>query len=483
MQINKHSLFLMFVLGYFALVLFNLVYVPIVWIDEIMDLDPSMRWVEGQGYNSYLWQYKGSEHFFLANLPLRNLPFAVMGFFFGADVFWIRLPSVLFLAGTCYFLWKLLKHYSNENIAWVVLLFFMFDKGVYESLRSVRCEMQQLFFLSAALYFTLINIKKTLAILLCSLLALVHPASWIISLVIAVRNILDNHSVRNRLFVMVLYITPFLLWFWIIGFDWLGIKEQLISAGEDHTENLNGLGVLVHHFYDRFSIYTKTQPWVWLAVLFAHVLAFRNLVKKKDFISFVFLAHSVFWMLVLAPNYRYNPTMLMLAYLLIASFFKNLNWNRTWQKVLISIILLIQAIPFLSVNTLGILQRKERNPYEVQHWLSENISVKGKTLICGESIGLYWIHNVPFSQRNIEFCAPNYPHKFDFESYDKLILLSSESLDFAPYSEYSPQIRFPQFEKLLKKAGSPTYRGMKLYEVSAEDLKAYCLKIRHGDSW
>lgn len=483
MNTNLQRIILFICIGYFIVVLCNLAFVPIAWIDEIMDLDPAMRWVEGQGYNSFLWQYNGSEHIFLANLPLRNLPFAAMGYLFGADIFWMRFPHILFFMGTCILFYKLTKHYANEGLAWIILLFFMFDKGIYESLRSVRCEMQQLFYLSAALYFTLVRRNGIIAIVSCSLLALVHPASWMLSIVIAVKNLLTVKRVRNKILLGVLYLAPFVVWLWLIDFNFMGIFDQLIAAGEDHTENGSGITLLLHHFYNRFSLYLTTQPWVWLGILFAHILAIKNLIRNKDFISLLLLAHSLFWMFVLAPNYRYNPTMLLLSYLIMARFFAKYEWKAQWQKAIIVFVLFVQSIPFVSINLMGMMQYNERNPYKFQEWLSQQVNISGKTLLCGESVGLYWIHNIDAVERKVEFCAPNYPHKFDFSSYNKIILLSAEKLPLHAFAEYKPKKTCNAMDNLFKKFNSPTYNGMKLYEVSPDELTNYCLQIRHGDKW
>ncbi|MCK9480931.1 MAG: hypothetical protein M0R38_04105 [Bacteroidia bacterium] len=483
MHSNQKNIFYFLMFSYAVLVLFNLAFIPIAWIDEIMDLDPAMRFVEGHGYNSNLWSYKGSEKLFLANLPLRNMPFVVMGYLFGADIFWIRLPHVLFFLGACFFLFKLLKFYSNETVAWIVLLFFVFDKGIYESLRAVRCEMQELLYISASLYFTFIKKRIFLSVLLSGLLAIVHPATWVISGLIALKNIFAVKKFQSKILAIVLYLLPTMIWLYVIKLDFQGVVTQLFAAGMDHTEIAQGLNILGAHFYKRFNIYFSSQPWVWLGVLVAHLIALRNLIREKDYLSFIFISHSLFWLFLLAPNYRYNPSLLLFSYLLIAKEIARIKWQFSWAKVLVGVLLITQMLPFAAINIMGILQREERNPYQVQQWLSQQVSLKGRTLLCGESIGLYWLHSRIDKSGKLNFCAPNYPHKFDFSKYDQIVLFTSEDIALSPFAEYVIPIKFPQITSLLSKSGSPTYNGMKLYNVSPEQLTEYCLKIRHGDPW
>jgi len=473
-------------LGYLLVTIVNLVFIPIAWVDEVMDLDPAIRFVMGEGYNSFLWPYKGSEEMFLANLPLRNVPFLIFSYLFGPDIFWIRLPHVLFLGITCFYLLKLLTHFSSPTIAWVLLLFFVLDKGIYESLRSVRCEMLQVALMSSALYFSLVKPRYFLVIVLSALLGLTHPASWMLSFGLLVFALLKIKVWKYRFFALGLFVLLPLVWLWLIDFNFEGIKNQLFAAGEDHAASGGFLGLLKGHFYSRFSNYIPSQPWVWVAVLFAHFLAIRSIVfsitKKTsvDILAVLLCVHSVFWLFVLAPNYRYNPTLLVLVFILIAQFISKWNFSNQRVKVSVVILLLIQAVPFLGVSFLGLTQRSERNPYKVQEWLSENVPVAPKTLICGESIAAYWSYR---NSNDITYCAANYPHKFDFEGFDNLYILTHLDLELKYEAIYLPESAFSFLEKVHSKSNSLTYRGLWLYKVTPEQMRDYCLEIRHGEAW
>ena len=135
------------------------------------------------------------------------------------------------------------------------------------------------------------------------------------------------------------------------------------------------------------------------------------------------------------------------------------------------ILLMVQALPFLGVSFLGLTQRVERNPFKVQEWLSETVPVTPNTLICGESIAAYWSYR---NADEISYCAANYPHKFDFESYDNLYVLTHTELEIEFEAIYLPESTFPSLEKIHSKSNSLTYKGVKLYKVNPEQMRDYC---------
>lgn len=478
-----------FVVGAFALILLwavftltNLTRIPIAWVDEVMDLDPAFRWVTGQGYNSKLWYYQGTDSVFAANLPLRNLSFIFSVSLAGPDIFWVRLPSFLFALAFAYFAFVLFrKSLQNNTWAALLLLFLLFDKGFYESLRAVRSEMLQVFLLSWTLYLSFQNKFHWVYFLLCGLLFWIHPSMWFIALVLSVYGLLQPFSPNKRFNALLMLILPAVCVFALI--DYTAFLTQLFAAGKDHsTINLSIWQQLKGHFITRFSVSFPSQIWQWIVLIIAHFTAGLLLIKTKGkhLIAWLFLGTSLYWFFLLAPHYRYNPPLLFLGFLIFADWLKTQNVFKKnegfkWGYTLF----IFHSLPVLAIIFLGITQRQARDPYAVQTWLQNQLPQDEKFLLSGEVIGAYTLMN-QYGNTLGTYCVPIYPHKFPLDSFNTYYVFTSENLtnmlseEIKPKNTYKiPPHPLPIFQRLHTQSGSLHYGNMCLYELTKEQMRSY----------
>jgi hypothetical protein len=462
--------------------LLNLTRIPIAWVDEVMDLDPAFRWVNGLGYNSYLWYYEGTEKVFAANLPLRNLPFALSVYWAGADIFWIRLPSFLFALGFALFAFLLFRQFLT-NDAWAVLclLFLLFDKGFYESLRAVRSEMLQVFLLAWALFLAYKNAFRWGYFLLCGLLFWIHPSLWSMAAVLSLYGLLQLKSNIQRYWGIGWLLLPSIIVFSLM--DYSAFYSQLFDAGKDHSSFDFSLWELIKgHFYTRFSAYFPSQIWQWLVLLFAHFIALRSLVKNKgkDLVAWLFLSTSLYWFAVLAPHYRYNPPFLFLGFLLLIQWMNSQAFFRSNKSLIGGYSLLsVHVLPVCAILFLGLTQRQARDPYAVQQWMQTRLPHKEKFLLTGEVIGAYALMN-KFGNTKGTYCVPIYPQKFPLDSFTSYYVFTSENLfsptghAIEPLQTYKvPENPYPWIRYVHAKSGSLHYGNMHLYALSKEQMKTY----------
>jgi hypothetical protein len=487
-KIPKASLYFMVGIGcYFVLLLINLIYIPIAWVDEIMDLDPVVNFIEGKGYTSKLWPFSGSSSHFLANMPMRNAPYFIMGKLMGFDIFWIRFPHFIFAVLTAITAYKVFKKLEAPTLLSLFLvLFLLLDKGIYESIRSVRSEIFQLLLMLSCIYFLLKRRLQWLTMLFSALLYLTHPASWVLSIGIAVAGLLQTKRTKGALTVnALLYILPLMLWLHMIDYNIQGVIDQMIAAGKQHS-NIDSsiLTKLKQHFWDRYTGYIKIQPWVYLFMIIAHIMAMLSVIRwikggaSPTIITTLFILHSAYWFWVLSAQGRYNPSIIVLSMLVNLEQIPKLIGCFKPKPILLWACIVLQSITFLAINSIGIIEQKERNPYKVQEWLHKSVpttNLSNKTLVCGASIGAYWLYN--YSPNGVVYCEPNYPHQFEFTAYSHLYVLWHDSIVGKKVAQFS----LPK--KLNIQHPSLNYNGLALYKVTAKELTQFCLYIRNGDPW
>jgi hypothetical protein len=481
------------ILVYFLGLYTNLIYNPIAWIDEVMDLDPAVQWVNGNGYQSKLWPYKGSDSFFLANLPLRNLSFILSTYLFGPDIFWVRLPHFIMALMVGITLFYILQYRCrHEYISLFLVLFIMLDKGLYESIRSVRCEMLQVFLFLIAFGFTVYRKKPFIAIIAGALLYLVHPASWGLSLLIFVWNgwMLKRTSIGLGLAGIVVFLIPGTFWLWMIDFNFSGLHTQLFAAGMDHSSIGKHVGTLLRgHFLGRYEHYFPLQIWSIAAVWAAHILAVLLFIrrytygKKPPFISYALLIHSIYWLVFLEPHVRYSPTMMVICYVQLIYFIPMVRNKWVFGMRTMIVLIALQSITFAGINSLGFSERFSRNPYNAMTWIHEQIqqnrlSEQHRILLAGQSIGAYFHYQYPGVLA--DYMEPNYPHHFDFSDYDELYVLWNVPVEGEFIAKYYPAggLGLPVF-----KGSSLNYKGFKLFRVTPDEMRSFCLKVRNENPW
>ncbi len=489
----QHRYFFFLLLAFFIPVLLHLHLVPIAWYDEVMDLEPVGRYFLEGRYATRAWPMEGSAECFMANLPLRELPQFISVGLFGPDIYFVRLIYVLFfLTALVFFYRTVLRITQNKMLSTLLIALFIFDKGVYENLRSARCEPFELALLAASFYLFQRNKLPWLIVFFCACMALIHPKLWMIAAALGIFT-LYNAGPKRWLYLLP-GLLPILGFFVFIHGDLQGFLSQFLASAKMHSAENNIFARLGDHFFYRYLPYYSLQPWAWLLWIFAHYLAIKNVIAfRKDRegrntvgshagvsqlsivncqLSIIFLLNSLFLLLTLIPNYRYNIPSVFLSFLIFAEWLSR-QWElhppakRLRAALAISVILLpFLLFPFVSRNVLALAQREARDPYPVLDWMEQNLPAGDKTLICGEAIGSYW----SLRHRHTEWMALNMPRQFHFSDYKQVWYIGPPA-GLEPAVTYAPPSDPEQsLGRLLNQYNiiSSTYAGLVLCRVKTE---------------
>lgn len=469
---------------YFGLVIFNLDRIPVAWLDETFGLDPAVNLVREGSYTSKIWAHPGTENVFLAYLPFIQLYNALFLTFLPAEIFWVRLPYILAFVIAITFLFKLYKNYLQlGTMATIILVaIFMNDKGIYESLRSFRSEVLELMLLAPALYYFLQNKKPLLVATLLSMVFLTHPSLWVLVGVLMLYLFFRENN-GTKVLISVLFFLPILGFLVYAGFDLNALKSQLIDHGEEHMAKGN---LFINHFWNRYWPFYKGQTWVPLLNIFITAYCVYGLAKTKSIkehpLEIAFLLTSVYWLFILAPQYRYNTPAILLMFVLLPKpllLIKQKLYNSLQAKSKLRFIMLISIMafpfavlvemPFLSRNTAAIVQREERNPYKAINWLAQHFDETKKILLVENSIAHYYALQYP----TVDFALVYSVYKYKFEEYDEVYWITVNQSDVDSLllvDTYTPK-KGMLFGRELGK-GIVTYSGLKIYKIeNAQQLK------------
>jgi hypothetical protein len=478
--------------GLIAIVLFsflNFQLIPIAWLDEIMDIDPAFRFLNGQGFNSLVWPYENTDVIFVANLPVRNLVYIIANMIGGAEYHWIRLFSYLLFVCFVFIAFKLFKNSFPVQVVSLILLIFILDKGVYESIRSVRPELIQLIFLSLGLWYLTVKKWPLLTLISQSFLFLTHPASWVLSACISLYALFQLKKPDRIITGMIVFCIPLFIWLWIFDFPFQDIRNQLLVAGDAHSSQGSIFLKLKNHLFDRYWPQYMAQPWVWLMYLTVHVISINVLIQNfrkramPDIWALMFICHSLYWLFMLAPTTRYNSTTLFLTYFIFTRFVFNLSFvqNIKLKPIITLVFLLIHSLPFAGISFLAITQYQERLPNPVFKWLDEQVESDKTVLIGGESVAAYWTYKPHIKS---EYFEPIYPQHINFQRYNEIYILNREDLPYQKINEYQVENHMPDWiQKLHHRSGSHTYNGLILFKLSSIEAEEFCLKARKNNDW
>ncbi|MBC7425253.1 MAG: hypothetical protein H7321_01855, partial [Bacteroidia bacterium] len=434
-------LLLIFFAIYSFLLLVNLIYLPVAWLDEICYLDPAVNFVEYGHYSSKLWGYKGTQEVFLTHLPMLQWVHIVTLSIFPRDIFFIRLPFALFFISAIYFYrkWLMVRGLNAVTILFIII-FFTLDKGVYEIIRSMRMETLELFFLILSLYLLSINKYKLPNALIISSLALTHPCTGAMSLVLMFFLLKNCEEVKLKIAVLLIALIPVAGYLSIGNFNLSLYYDQLIMHGKDHSMATVPGSRHWKHFIGRFMHYTPatgqfkmfytTQPYVMLINFIALWQSFRVIIKKKKnpIIEIIYIVTNVYWMLAAGPFYRYNVVLLALGYVLCAEWIRDIILPYFSMKLMhlrltfiSALVIFVIGFEFFARNIVCILQHPSRNPYLFYSWLDKNIPSNKKILIIEPCSAYYY----KLKHSNLEYAMKEYLGNFRYEEYDEIYYCTS----------------------------------------------------------
>ena len=456
-----------YVVLYFLLLFFNLHLIPIAWLDEVMCLDPGFRLANGQGYNSYFWPQKGTEDFFLAYLPIQPLMHYLHQLVLPFDIYWVRFPwSIYLLLGSIMFYASMRKLGLSTLFSVGMLLLIINEKSLFETTRGVRVEPLMFLAICSAVYVRIKN-RSLLQSIVSTTMVFMHPDVWSIALVLYLDATYRSYKAHKRSTkTIAVVLTPLIgtfLFLLFIDFDIVSFIGQFLHQGNDHSASGNVFHRLHAHFIDRFWPYYISQPWIPTLVYAALIYAISNIIKKQEnYLSYGVLITHLVWCSILGPFPRYNSILIVISLLVLAkpmyAMWMNLKPNIAHTALLGLCIL--SCADVVIRHTMAIVQREERNPYAVIHWLQEELPKEDTYLITGSDIAYYamaedttagyFLYNIP-------------PYKYDFNRYNRLLLLlDNKDSTCTQLAEY--HIVQSYWSKMF---GKKTYKDLYLQEVKS----------------
>lgn len=468
---KPQTLFFILLAVFAVLGILNLQILPIAWTDEVMNLDPALQWHKTGNYAGLLWPNKGASSLFLAYPPLIEFLHILSIYIFPFDIFWMRLPMLLFHLSAIILLYISIKKYSKDIWIGVVLcLLFMFDKVVFEISRSMRVEVLETFLVVLLFYLHYSKKSNLLKGLVLGFLITAHLKMWPFVLIWISLEWMSKESLKSKFVLAFVSIIPSLLFLIFIDFEILELYNQLFSQAEKHTSTGGFASQLSANLFGRFWPVYAEQVWVFPIHFYILISSVIQIFKTrfKVFAPVLFLGTYLAWMVFLAPHYRYWPPLYACGLFVMVSDtrFKNLFKQ---DKIKSAFIWLVPALMagFLSRHAIAGIQHKSRSTKAVIEWLQPEIQVQYKTLIVGNAAAFYMSN-----QENIDYGMEMYPQNLHFDSYDKVFLLTADSVNLTPQMYYEIQeMQLPNWLKYFGKAG--TYKGLKLYPVqSREQWKA-----------
>jgi len=469
---KEYAAFLLVML-YAIPVLLNLDLVPVAWLDETMNLDPAVQWHLRGKFVSALWPNQGSERQFLCYLPLVEWLHMLNLGLVPWEMFWVRLPFVvLFLAAAvCFYLWTERCLRLPKSWSLLLLCLLLFDKSIFEILRSVRSETLELALLAIWLFLCFRSPKSSFIPLLAGMLLMAHPKLWpAMGIGMLCQWMLQRSSMRFWLWPVITLVPACCYFLWLDApfADWW---RQLQGQAEMHQASGNRISA---HFLTRYWPYFKEQPWMPLLHLCTWFPAY-SLWKKhgwglQSMPAMMWAVQDLSWLLILAPHHRYLPPHHLLMYAVWGLWLATEQvpvCNRR-QRLLLLPLLPLLLFPYASRMSLGLLQRDERNPESVLRWLDRELPAgqSGRTLVIGNSIGHY--HILRHRDTGMHFALEIYPQKFRFADFSRVYYLGRR---ISEMKGTSYQLDPPRYA--IPTSMSTTYRGLVLTRLeSADEMEA-----------
>ncbi|MCX6188479.1 MAG: hypothetical protein NTW54_02530 [Bacteroidetes bacterium] len=449
---------------YFILFLLAFVYTAqhaLVGLDEVMLLDPCLNFMQGS-YSSKLWYAQGAENHFMAYLPALSalrIPFLYL---LPNTLFFHRLPLVLLGIICAWLVYKItVAKFKQSALTFLTILLFINDKGIWDATLSGRSEMIQVFLILLFFFFStknatvFYNILKGLTV---GALFLTHPPAWSIAVLLSII-LYRTNTIRGFYIALLAMVSPLLIFLITIHFDILALAKQLFLDGSLYSSKHTFL-YRISHFYERFLPYPYLyQPWVVLLILACVYFLLNTKISKQPMvqqIGWVFLLYLTFLLLVSENLYRYNPPLLVVAYLLFPYVLQSLQdrFGFTIKRPIIMAVVCLISIPY-AVRAVSILKKTKNNNTAILIDQFKHSSVFKETensLIIGEPVGYYLAMNLPSTAYSTHYTIL----KFDSLYYKKVYFLTYQNL---PSDRFSLVIDNPE------KISGGTYNALKLYEV------------------
>lgn len=450
--------------------LLALEYLPIAWFDEVMDFEPVARWFQNGEHASIAWPLQDCGKSCYVNLPFREFPHFIALLIFGPSLWGLRFVFLFFTVLAAIGFWKVLKELKLPISLCFFLSFMLFlDRGTLEMMRGSRPEVLEMALLAWSFYY-LLREKYFVSSTILLALAWVHPAFWIIAVGLWIYSFFQA-STKTRLLNSLLVLVSFIGFTWFIEGDFNLFYKQFSMSAMAHVADYSWGRKFLEHLSMRYLKFWRIEFWWMFIFIGSHIWIFTQWKKVNLLTKYVLLIvvlTSVYWFLLLLPNYRYcvalNTALLFLVVNIKPEFI------RKFQHKGVQIgMLAILFVPFMGRAFVAGIQNEERNPDRVLAWLEKELPKKN-TLVIGESIASYWSIKNP----STKFAHDTQPQNAKFANFDQVYYLS-KSKKLPVFANYE----VIQIERIL---GFPlrgsTYANLSLYKI--ENQKTFDSIVAKG---
>lgn len=473
--LKGYRIFYLFLLVYAVLGFINLDVLPVAWTDEVLNLDPAVQFHRGGQYQSALWPNPNSDKIFAGYLPLIQWVHTLTLYIFPLEIFWIRLPFLLFSIGSIILFYRLIKGKHFLFWATTVTAVVFLDKTVFELSRSMRVEPLLLF-----LFLSYLNLReqqnfKFLRHFILGLLWMGHLYVWPLVLAYLLIESRSNKWIDTLKNVLI-FTLPSILFFYQLNFSIEPIFEQLFHQINQHRIQQTDLphSNILNSLWYRFYPHYKEQPFMPLVYLtiISHVVFILSKEIKQRKVTNTMITYAGYLGMVLlifvlmTPQYRYLPLLLVLGSLYLGPY---INDHRL--KWLVALLLVNNSLSFAGRHTAALLQQKARSPEPVFDFI--RIHAEGnRPLILGESIGFYYAYRgTPRFKNQAEYAIDFYPQHQDWRRHDKVYLLTKiprkNETALGVYHSAPEDWNLPNWTKRFAKGG--TYDGTYIYLLKSND--------------
>lgn len=422
--------FTAYVIFYFIALFTHLELIPLVWIDEIMGLDPALRYVSGKGLTSRIWPQEGTSSYFMAYLPLQTWFHILHLKVLPNSIFWVRFPwAVYLLLGTFFMFIGFKKRQLPSWLALALCILIINEKSLFETTRGVRVEPLIYLLFSIAFYAKALS-KYHLQSIAASLLLLCHPDVWPLSLILFLDACYYKKSGSYLLKPNILWTYPILtllVFLWSIDYSLIYWLDQFVHQGSEHAMSGGVIERFKNHFIVRFWPYYTTQPWVPLLIYISVIGSLFSAVTKQitSASAAVLLTHLV-WFAILGPFHRYNSILFLVAlWWAIPYVIKSkVLIEKRGAQLLLATLIIISSADVVARHFMAHAQHTIRNPYPVITWLKKELP-EDNYLLSGHSVGYYAINHT----LNNGFILANMPpYDYDIGSYEYYYIVQEKPI-------------------------------------------------------
>jgi hypothetical protein len=459
---RAERLFSIILLVYLLLGLINLDTLPVVWNDEIQNLDPAVQHLQTNQWVSWLWPNPGATEQFASYPPFIHHWHRLMLMVLPLSPFWTRLPFLLVTVASLWALFHILKRSGTEAyLAAGLTLLFAWDRTVFELARSVRIEpLAMALVLGYAWSPRSLLLRASCLSLLPTCHLLYAPLALSLWLYEWTRhpNKRDTATLIAPAAIMATYLMYHYNW------DLSSAYQQMSYQISKHRQNLdsNGLNELLYTY--------KQAPFQALFFLTAIVyMAARQARLQQHNPWFYALVLYALTLMAAQPLHRYWPMAWLLMALALAPHLKQAP---KWLLTLAALALINGASLYAARHFSALADRPSRLSEPALKWLDEQLkNAPDGSLITGSALAAYAGYRNP----HIEYGMPDYLQTFQ---HPRKPITDVYVLDFGTGHRGPDTLTLPPADCLGSYHTSPamsivgfqnwpgeSYQGMKLYRL------------------